>query len=260
MSHPRRVFIDLPAGTAGTYGDTLLLSEEDAHHFRDVLRLSEGAVLLAVDRRSSREFEAVIASTQQDSVCIKLLRQREGRTTQSRVSSLIFALAKGGHTDEVCEKSCELGVQNIILWQSARSVVRIASETEKEKKLQRWKKIAESAAKQSGNHTIPKIHIALSLPELLQTIQAIREPGDRSLLCSLGPDAKLPAQIEAPRASVHLAVGPEGDFEPQEENSLRAAGFEAMSLGPLILRCETAAIVAISMVHGAWGFLSGDSA
>jgi 16S rRNA (uracil1498-N3)-methyltransferase len=217
-------------------------------------------VLQAVDRRSGREFEAVIASAQQDSVLVKLLRQREGNTTRSRVVSLTFALAKGGHTDEVCEKSCELGVQHLVLWQSARSVVRISSAADREKKLQRWRKIAESAAKQSGNDTLPKIHLALSLPELLQTLQAIRKPEERSLLCSLATDAKLPAHIEAPRAGVHLAVGPEGDFEPQEENSLRAAGFEAMSLGPLTLRCETAALVAISMVHGAWGFLSGDSA
>lgn len=254
MSHPRRVFVDFPAGSNPEHGFEVSLSEKDSHHLRKVLRLSEGSQLTAIDRATSQEYDAIICAVQ-DVVTVRLLSKRERSTSASRVSSLIFALAKGGNTDLVCEKACELGVRTIILWQSERSVLRV-EDKERSKKLARWNSIVESAAKQSGNDVIPKVHLALNLKELLSLIANIRTPSDRAFLCSLSPGAKLPQEISAPAASLHLAVGPEGDFTDNEEAALIDQGFERLSLGPLVLRCETAAIVAISMVHGAWGFLN----
>jgi 16S rRNA (uracil1498-N3)-methyltransferase len=134
-------------------------------------------------------------------------------------------------------------------------VVRIDSENDRQKKLSRWQSIVESAAKQCGNDSIPRISVALDLKSLLDELSSLRSADDRAFICSLAPGAKLPAELTPPTNRVHLAVGAEGDFTDKEEATLCESGFEKLSLGPLVLRCETAAIVAISMVHGAWGFL-----
>ncbi|MBN8549953.1 MAG: 16S rRNA (uracil(1498)-N(3))-methyltransferase [Deltaproteobacteria bacterium] len=254
MSHPRRVFIDFPDGSRPVYGTEALLSEQDSHHLRTVLRLKEGDQLTAVDRASGQEYDAIICKLGEP-LTARILGQKEKRAGCSRVKSLIFCLAKGGNTDLVCEKACELGVQHIVLWQSQRSVVRIDNERDAGKKIERWRKIVESAAKQSGNDLIPSISLALNYESLIERVSPLRSPEDRSFICSLSPDSKLPSNTPAPHAYVHLAVGPEGDFTEKEESALVGVGFERLSLGPLVLRCETAAIVAISMIHGAWGFL-----
>ena len=253
MSHPRRVFVDFSAGSRPEYGSEVTLSEKDSHHLRVVLRLKEGSALTAVDRATAQEYEAIICSLSEP-LTVRILSAKQKRLSVARVTSLIFALAKGKNTDFVCEKACELGVRNILLWQSDRSVVRIDSERDREKKLSRWHSILESAGKQSGNDYVPKLTLALTLNELIATLNSVRVPEDRAFICSLSPKSKLPSQIAPPVASVHIAVGPEGDFTEKEEVALAQQGFESLSLGPLVLRCETAAIVAISMLHGAWSF------
>lgn len=258
MSHPRRVFVDFPADSRPTYGYETTLSNKDSHHLRDVLRMAEGAALTVIDRATAQEYEAIICAVD-ECLTVRLLAKRDRRASTSRVKTLIFALAKGKNTEFVCEKACELGVQNILLWQSDRSVVRIEGEREREKKLQRWKSILESAGKQSGNDYVPSLTLALNMKELLERFAALRAPQDRAFICSLSPESKSLQHTPAPTEALHIAVGPEGDFTEQEERTLVEQGFERLSLGPLVLRCETAAIVAISMVHGAWGFLSDEN-
>lgn len=254
MSHARRVFVDFPDSDAQSHGSTVSLSRDDSHHFLKVLRLKEGDPLTVVSRKDGNEFDAIVASTVNNVLVARLLGSRARARQHSRVSTLICALAKGKNTDFVCEKSCELGVQTIVLWQSERSVVRISSQDDQERKLQRWKKITESAAKQSGNDFIPDVRLARRLSEVMDFLRGLAQPGDIKLLCSLSPDAKLPRDMRPPEGNVHLIVGPEGDFTPEEEEALVKSGFARLSLGPLVLRCETAAVVAVSMVHGAWGF------
>lgn len=253
MSHPRRVFLDFPAEATSIYGLELPLSREDAHHFRTVLRLHEGAALTVIDRTSTKEFDALVTTT--EPFVVRIVREKIGLKGRSRVASLTFGLAKGKNTEFVCEKACELGVRTLILWQASHSVVRIDSGQDRLKKLDRWNKILESAGKQSGNDVIPRLVLALNLHELFEAIDGASNPGDRKFICSLSPGAKTPIELMTPPGEVHLVVGPEGDFSEEEEKELLKRQFEPLSLGPLVLRCETAAVVAVSMTNGAWGFL-----
>ncbi len=256
MSHSRRVFVDFPEKPLVSHGTSAQLSAEDARHFVSVLRLKTGDEITAVDRRTAKEYSSIISSILGNQVTIQVLAERLASRLRSPVSSLSMGLAKGDKCDFICEKCCELGVANVVFWQSERSIVRVSSPADCEKKLARWRKVAESAAKQSGNDHITKVHLVLDQSSLFRLLDSLSTPEDRRLICSLTPGAPLPFELQATKAAVHLAVGPEGDFSPAEESAFSVQGFTPMSLGPLVLRCETAAVVAVSMIHGVWGFQS----
>jgi RsmE family RNA methyltransferase len=114
MSHPRRVFVDFPVGTHPQHGTEVALSKSDSHHFRSVLRLTQGSAITVVDRASAKEFDAILSSAE-DPVIARVLHEKRRAQPTSRVASLTFALAKGKNTDLVCEKACELGVGHIVL-------------------------------------------------------------------------------------------------------------------------------------------------
>jgi 16S rRNA (uracil1498-N3)-methyltransferase len=167
------------------------------------------------------------------------------------VHSLVFALCKGDHNDEVCRKATEFGVHNVIFWQSARSVVRLAGK-DRAAKLERWTKIAESACAQSGQPRAPKITLCLSEAELFSALASVKLPGDRLLCCSLSSGAAQLRSLDRPENGVHLLVGPEGDLTPEEEQALAKFGFEPVTLGRSRLRAETAAVAAIAAVECLW--------
>lgn len=171
----------------------------------------------------------------------------------SPVASICCALLKSDHNDLVCEKACELGVESIIFWQAEHSVVQIKDGAEA-KKLDRWKRIAESAAKQSKKTEIPPVELATSLEKLVTLIDRRSLPGDLRLCCSLSPEAKPMSQVLTAGGRVHLVVGPEGDFSPKEEEALCKQGFLRVALGPHVLRSETAAIAAVAMVQAIAGW------
>lgn len=260
MSHQRRIFADLPeklslgdtASPSDTSAAEILLPADTSRHLTRVLRLQSGAGLIVVSKSSAKEYEGVITE-EGEQVKVKLLCERQQTPPSHRVGTLIFALTKGDRNDFVCEKACELGVERILFWQAQRSVVRINAESEKQKKLSRWSKIAESAAKQSCRQSIPQVQLATNIDELFSLLQKTSSQEDRFLCCSLSQGALEIRQIEAPKSKVHLLIGPEGDLTQEEESELCKRGFERISLGSFVLRSETAALAAISMAQGIWG-------
>ena len=248
MSHERRVFVELTKEVQSVTGIEVTLSDTDSHHLVRVLRLPPGSPVKVVLKPSGEEYEGLITNASMP-VRVKLIRACSDRGEGSRVQSLAFALTKGPRSDLVCEKACELGVRQIIFWQASRSVVRITSEEDRQKKLARWLRIAESAAKQSAKPYIPEVIIVQDNWELLGKLDEIRGPLDCCLCCSLSPSAIAIREIPAPRGRVHVVVGPEGDLTPEEEETFLTHGFQLVSLGPYVLRSETAAIAAVAMVE-----------
>ena len=256
MAQERRVFINLaatPALGSTVSGTRITLSPEDAHHLRDVLRLSPGNTVTAINAATRRRYTARVAEASRHAVVLELLDEAVSGERRSRVASLIFALTKGERTDLVCEKACELGVEHIILWQADRSIVRIEP-GDRARKEARWARILESAARQSDRNEVPALHLALTRGELLKTLDTIAEAGDRFLTCSLAAGAVELRELPRPAGRVHLLVGPEGDLTPEEERTIMERHFELVSLGPLVLRSETAALAAVAMANGVWGF------
>lgn len=252
MSHQRRVFAEILQSSGDIVGREISLSDNDSHHLLRVLRLELGSAVTVVLRPSGEEFEAVVSGTEHPAR-IRLVREKARRGGCSRVQSLSLALTKGATTNLVCEKACELGVRQVIFWEAARSVVHVRSEQEKMKKLERWIRIAESAAKQSLKSFIPEVLFVGDLFQLLAKIREVSSPLDSFFCCSLAPSAQALRELATPRGHVHLVVGPEGDFAPAEEEALSGHSFQLVSLGASVLRSETAAIAAIAMIDGLWG-------
>ena len=250
MSHERRVFLELTPESAKE-GSEVSLPQPIAHHLFSVLRLSPGNVVVVVDTKSGQSFEAVIASLP-PTPSLKLVRVTTNtHETFGPVSTLIFALGKNPVNDLVCEKACELGVRTLIFWQAERSIISL-DEADRAKKISRWRTISESAAKQSGKGALMEIALALSIKELLGSLEALSTPTDRKICCSLSQEA-IPLQDLPPLSTpCHVVVGPAGDLAPKEEDTLVQNGFERASLGSFLLRSETAAIAGVAMIHALW--------
>ena len=252
--HERRVFIDEEL----KLGDEISVSDKDAYHLKTVLRAEEGSPVTVVQKSNGTEYHAFVTAVT-PSIRLKLRSITDkNKSAVSPVRSLTFSLCKNSINDLVCEKAAELGVENLILWCSKRSIVKITKD-DREKKIERWQKIAESAAKQSGKQKLMQIHIALTMEELASKIKSIRDPSERLFCCSLTEGAMPLRKITTSFSSCHLLVGPAGDLTVEEELKLVEHGFELITLGPYLLRAETAAIVAISTIHAICGFGEGTS-
>lgn len=213
-----------------------------------------GRQVTLVSASEQQPYEAIVVDVESARVKVKVLARRSERRMLNPVRSIIFALTKGDNNELVIEKACELGVEHILLWQAERSVVRIASDQERAKKLERWNKIAKSAAEQSKQAFIPALNLARTQKELFEIMQVLVEPADLRLICSLSPASVPINTLATDFTRVHLVVGPEGDFSPAEETEFLKREFRPVSLGPYRLRAETAAITAIAMTQASFGF------
>ena len=243
MASERRFFVELPRVVA--IPALVALSEQDSHHLAQVLRARLGDEIVVIDRGSGRRFSAKIETVAQI-VKVQLTQELKKSAEASPAETILFALSKGDTIELVIQKCTELGARNFILWQAEHSVVKFEPR-DIPKKLERFAKICEGAAKQCNRSTIPNITICSNLGEALDNLST----EGIGLICSLAPEAK-PLREFAPQRAVHLVVGPEGGLTQKEEELLLARGFERASLGSTVLRCETAAIASVAMVNALW--------
>ena len=216
------------------------LSEEEAHHVRKVLRGKSGDVLEVVDATGSL-FSAELREGPQAAILEKLEGAGERRT---RVA-LYQAIPKGKHMDFVVEKCTEVGVDVIVPLVSERSVVRPGVRPGAgDGKANRWRRVAQAAARQSLQLKIPEVAEPASFGE------ALRGVGDSGILLH-NEEGLPPLEDTIGGAGVSLFVGPEGGWGEEEVGLARDAGFSVASLGPYRLRSETAGIVATSRARAA---------
>jgi len=260
MPQEHRIFVTLTAQQRCSLPATIQLTELDGHHLANVLRLPIGAPIIAVDIDTHSEYlGSFVRKTSEESVAsVVLTEQRPNKITKPRVACLALAIIKGDHNDLVCEKATELGISNLIVYQAERSVVRVNSAGDIEKKIARWQRIAESAAKQSHQVRCPTVLFASGVAQMLESVAQDRSDSALSLICSLSASAKPLREVAKPEGQVNLIVGPEGDFTQSEEGLILAAGSLPVSLGTSVLRSETAAIAAVAMVAGLWGEITCD--
>lgn len=239
MSHPRRAFVSL--NLPDPIGAQVQLEENDSDHFRKVLRLREGDLVTVVDQSKELAYEARILKTAK-LIEVEIISKRNEQPYKSPVKTLACALLKSDHNDLVAEKATELGVENIYFFAAERSVLKIKDSNKAHKKLERWRNIAKSSARQSIKLFCPEVELFSSLPELLSSL------GDSALLYgSLENDSQKLIEISSKTSfPCCVLIGPEGDFSDSEFNQLRKASALGFSLGPYVLRAETAAICAIS--------------
>jgi len=237
-----RFFISQSAIT----GDRAELSGAERHHLR-VRRLRPGDHVELVDDRG-HGYEAVVETLAIDRAEVRLVET----PVQTRESPLDLTLAvaslKADKLDLIVEKATELGVTRIVVFTCTRSLG-VAGE----RRMGRWRRIAVSAAKQCGRSAVP----AIEGPATLSATAA--RAADVRLLCWEGaaPGSAFP-QPSRGVSSVLVVVGPEGGFTDDEVAHLQSSGFDVVSLGPRIVRAETAAIAAVSLAQQRWGDLAPD--
>jgi 16S rRNA (uracil1498-N3)-methyltransferase len=223
----------------------LALTGPEAHHARDVLRMKTGEKLVLFNGQG-REVTA-----DDDEIGLRKLDEAETPPLRCRIV-LGQAIPKGKNMDLIVQKAVEIGAAEISPIISDRTIVRVDSETAAQKQ-SKWQQVAIEAAKQCGQNWLPCLQAPKKLGEFFS---ATDDLFDLRLIGSLQPDAQhlkniLSAHVnehgERPR-SVLMLVGPEGDFTPAELALARCNGCQPITLGPIILRVETAAIYCLSVL------------
>lgn len=212
------------------------------HHCQTVLRARVGERVTLFDGEGN-EFLAEVTLIQEKSAKLRVL-QKSATPRAPYAISLAQALPKHKAMDMIVQKATELGVREIYPVISERSVIQLESE-EAANKLARWNEISIESAKQCGLNWLPVIHPLKSVRQITE----LRASYQKGFIGSLQPDA-LPfwKYVDAKAAAERflLMIGPEGDFTPAELSLARSSNFQPLSLGPLVLRCDTAAIYALS--------------
>jgi 16S rRNA (uracil1498-N3)-methyltransferase len=228
-------------------GERVTLDRAASKHLVKILRLQVGAEVCIFDGRSS-EIEARIVRA--SAVGVELaLGQRHHLPLPPVTITLLQSVPRSDRMDIIVQKTTELGVTRIVPLTSSRSMVKPSPN-----KNRRWRTIAQEAARQSGRADVPDVTEVVALDVALAGAAAT----DGTRLVLWEEERALPlrqvlAQLQS--LSVTLLVGPEGGLSEEEVASARAHGFRSVSLGPRILRVETAALVAVALTQSALGGL-----
>jgi 16S rRNA (uracil1498-N3)-methyltransferase len=243
-----RIFCDIPPHTGSSSGLELDLPAAGAYHVARVLRLREGAPLNVFDGAGS-EFRAEIVRVAGDKVTVVLGLQLPPAGESPLKITLIQGISRSERMDWTLQKATELGVHAIAPVLTARSVVRLDAK-QAEKKRSHWHSIVIGACEQCGRSRIPSIAAPITLRDHLSNV---RKEGLRLVLSPVAP-ASL-AGIASLPPKVEVLIGPEGGLEDEELAAAAKAGFMPVRLGPRVLRTETAAVVALSVLQALWGDL-----
>ena len=226
------------------------LSGEHARYVSRVLRLRIDDAVVMFDGKGG-EYIAVIKDFTKDHVLLRV-GHRHAREIESQLTiQLVQGLSRGGRMDLVIQKATELGIQRITPVITKYSVVRLDPE-KAAKRREHWLKISQSACEQCGRNTLPGIDLPQGLDDWLgklggeSTTRIMLDPGSSESIATL-PD---------PDEFVTLLVGPEGGLSDDERRRCTDLGFKTVSLGPRILRTETAAVAGIAVLQARWGDLA----
>ena len=229
-------------------GDTLFLRGENFQHAK-VLRLKPGERMLVCDGQG-REALCVLREQSPAEMELEVLERRESQAEAAVRVSVYMAFPKADKLEHVIQKATELGAYEIVAFPSARCVSR-PDEKSLKKKLERWQKIAASAAEQSGRGRIPEV---ILLSGYTQALERASQADKALLFYENEHSVTLRMALEnGPWKTVSLLTGPEGGLEEAEVEQARAAGLQVCTLGSRILRCETAPLCALSAVMYAAG-------
>jgi len=229
---PRRVHVE-----AVTHGE-IAISEQETHHLRDVLRLREGAMVQVFDD-TGRVAEATLHFRGQMAIArVQSLAEAPHSKCQIVVAS---AMPKGNRADWMIEKLSELGVHIFIPMINERSVVL----AEGKNKLERWRRIATEAAKQSHRSGVMRIESVQPLATVMQSAATHGTCWQLSTDAVATPIINLP---QPPEGCLTVFIGPEGGWSEEETAHFQKAEIPAVSLGKTILRIETAAVAAAAIL------------
>jgi len=227
----------------------LILQGEQASYLGRVLRSRVGDAV-TVFNGDGGEWSASIENISRTSVILRVGTQTEPATESRLKIHLVQGVSRGERMDFVVQKATELGVKRITPVLTHHGMVKL-DKKRAEKRRQHWQHVAESACEQSGRTRPPLI----DAPVDLNAWFGAKDASDSTELILQAGAASSLGSLEAPATKLCLLVGPEGGFSEREYEDAEIAAFQAVSLGPRILRTETAALAAIAIAQSCWGDL-----
>lgn len=223
------------------------LESEDAKHIKKVLRLTEGDEIIVCDGRGI-DYNVIISGFEDGAVWCDIKESHKCDAEPHTEVTLYQGLPKASKMDYIIQKTTELGITRIVPVKLARCVVKIDNAGAEKKKLERWRKIANEAAKQSGRGIVPEISDIMTFDEALEDMKkadicfAPYECEEKTRLCDILSKAGSPERVS-------FMIGPEGGYDIGEYEKLKDEGIRTVTLGRRILRTETAgeAVLAMTM-------------
>lgn len=239
-----RVYVEQPLSALGQ----AVVEGPPARHVLRVLRLRHGDPLVLFNG-DGWDYPGTVGERVGERLQVTLANPRPGLPECPLALTLVQGVARSDRMDTIIQKATELGAARIMPALVARSVVRL-DDQQGERKLAHWRAIAVAACEQSGRARPPLIDTPRPLPDAITALEdgptRVRlEPAASHSLASIDPGC----------GRLALLIGPEGGLAPEESRLAAGAGFEARSLGPRILRTETAALVALTVVQSRCGDL-----
>ncbi len=231
-------------------GSELVLEGDRARYLGRALRLAVGDDI-SVFNGQGGEWSAGIDAMTKSTVTLSIGAQAESGTESALKIHLVQGISRGERMDFVVQKATELGVKRITPVLTEYGVVKLDA-ARAEKRRDHWQNIAVSACEQSGRTRLPLIDTPMALKDWFGDKPT---EVDAELILAPGAPTSL-ASIAAPETKVCVLIGPEGGFSHTEYEDADVAGFRAVSLGPRVLRTETAAIAALTAMQSLWGDLA----
>lgn len=236
-----RLFCDFPLAI----GENIELPKDAARHIM-VLRLSAGDPLTLFNGLGG-EYQARITRIDRQRVTTEIVSHSSREAELPYRITLAQGIPEATKMDWIIEKSVELGVSDIIPLAAQRSVVRLNNDRA-EKRLSRWQAIAISAAQQCGRNRLPHIASPVGTGEYLRQTT----PSPRILFSPRATETLSEWARHQKPQNITLLIGPEGGFSPEEENIAEQQGVTFLSMGPRILRTETAGLAAVAAINALW--------
>ena len=236
-----RLFCDFPLAI----GENIELPKDAARHIM-VLRLSAGDTLTLFNGLGG-EYQARITRIDRQRVTTEIVSHSSREAELPYRITLAQGIPEATKMDWIIEKSVELGVSDIIPLAAQRSVVRLNNDRA-EKRLSRWQAIAISAAQQCGRNRLPHIASPVGTGEYLRQTT----PSPRILFSPRATETLSEWARHQKPQNITLLIGPEGGFSPEEENMAEQQGVTFLSMGPRILRTETAGLAAVAAINALW--------
>ena len=236
-----------PRFFAHTDGDTAVITGEDAKHIGTVLRMKAGELAVLCDGEG-QDCLCRISAVYKELVEFEVLDRQRNEAEPSVFVTLFQCMPKGDKMDLIVQKAVELGVGRIVPVLSKRCVSR-PDEKSFVKKIQRWQKIAEEAAKQCGRGKIPEVG---EQKDLKAAVKDYSQSKKGILFYECG-GVQLSEAVDKSDGEIGIFVGSEGGFEAEEAEFAAEHGIVAATLGKRILRCETAPLAALAVLMNLTG-------
>ena len=240
-----RIYQPAPLST----GQIIELDAQAAAHLTRVLRLKTGDDLVVFNGEGG-EYRATVESVERRSASIKIGKFVDRNVESPLELILVQGVSRGERMDYTVQKAVELGVSRIVPVLTERTVVNIKGDRQQRRR-DHWQSVANSACEQCSRTIVPEVSPVVSLQDWL----SISKEGTRLVLHHRA-DAGQMGSLN-PQGPISLLVGPEGGLSSSEIEAAVSIGYLPLSLGPRVLRTETAAVTALSVLQWVWGDLNG---